>query len=143
MRRRLWSVSSDTFGVTASGACMLHCGLSPLLLLIAPGLAHYLPGDEAVHRILAVLVLSFGAVALVRGYRLHRKLIVLFGFLAEALLVLTGAIAGELLRSHFAEVCVTLAGSASMVASHWKNRAFCSACGNCEHVSKNHENTFT
>jgi hypothetical protein len=142
MQKRLWSVSSDTFGITASGACIVHCSLTPLLLAVAPGLAHYVPGDENVHRILAVLVLSFGALALVRGYRLHRKLSVLFGFMAGATLVVTGAIAGELLHSHLAEICVTLAGSVSMVASHWKNRVFCNACGNCDHEPANSRESF-
>ena len=142
MKRRFWSVSSDTFGITASGACMVHCGLTPLVLAIAPGLTHYIPGDEAVHRILAVLVLSCGTVALIRGYRLHRRVVVLFGFAAGAMLVLTGAIAGELLRSHLAEICVTLAGSVSMMASHWKNRAFCSICGNCDHDSATSKEAF-
>jgi uncharacterized membrane protein len=136
MQRRRWSFSLDTFGITASSACIVHCALTPLLLAIAPGIAHYVPGDEAVHRILAVLVLSVGGLALARGYRVHRKLRVLLGFAAGVTLVVIGAIAGELLHSHLAEICVTFAGSASMVASHWKNRAFCNACGNCEHGSK-------
>ena len=127
------SVSADTLGVTVSGACAVHCALTPLLLALAPGLAHYLPGDETVHRSLALAVLFAGSLALVRGYRTHRKLIVLIGFVAGAGLVVVGAIAGETLGSHVAEICVTVSGSALMVASHWKNRAFCTACGRCEH----------
>jgi hypothetical protein len=125
--------SVDTMGMTASSVCMVHCALTPLLLALAPGLAHYVPGDETVHRTLAVLVLSAGAFALARGYRVHRRLIVLVGFAAGAALVLTGALVGELLGSHVAEVAVTVAGSVVMVASHWKNRAFCNSCGKCEH----------
>ena len=113
---------------------MVHCGLTPLLLALAPGLAHYVPGDETVHRTLALLVISAGAMALIRGYRIHRKRIVLVGFLSGAALVVAGAIAGDLLASHLAEICVTVCGSTLMVASHWKNRAFCKTCGGCEHT---------
>ena len=133
MEREFRSVSADTLGITASTACMAHCAVTPLLLAFAPGLAHYVPGDETVHRLLAVLVLSAGAFALARGYRVHCRLIVLVGFAAGAVLVLTGALAGELLGSHVAEVLVTVTGSAAMVTSHWKNRAFCNNCGKCEH----------
>jgi MerC mercury resistance protein len=133
MHKPISSVPSDTLGIFASGACMVHCFLTPLLLALAPGLSHYLPGDETVHRSLAGLVLSLGTLALARGYRTHRKLRVFVGFAAGATLVLTGAVAGELLRSHLAEICVTLAGSSLMVISHWKNRVFCNACVRCDH----------
>ena len=133
MPKPLRSLSADTLGMTASSACMVHCVLTPLLLALAPGLAHYVPGDESVHRTLALLVLSAGALALIRGYRTHRKLIVVIGFLSGAALVVAGAIAGDLLGSHLAEICVTVSGSALMVGSHWKNRAFCHACARCEH----------
>ncbi|HVH87687.1 MAG TPA: MerC domain-containing protein [Terriglobales bacterium] len=133
MQRYLRSLPADTLGISASGACMVHCALTPLLLALAPGLAHYVPGDEIVHRSLAALVLSAGALALVQGYRVHRKRIVLLGFAAGSMLVLAGATAGRLLGSHLAEIFVTVAGSASMVTSHWKNRAFCHACGKCSH----------
>jgi hypothetical protein len=112
---------------------MVHCILTPVLLALAPGIAHYIPGDESVHRVLALFVLSIGGLALVRGYRLHRRTIVVLGFLAGVALVVTGAIAGDLLGSHAAEICVTVAGSSMMVASHWKNRAFCHACRKCTH----------
>ena len=133
MRRPLSNDTADTLGMTASTACMVHCALTPLLLALAPGLAHYIPGDESVHRVLALVVLSAGGLALVRGYRVHRKIIVMVGFLAGAALVVTGAVVGDLLGSHVAEICVTIAGSSTMVASHWKNRAFCSACRKCSH----------
>jgi hypothetical protein len=133
MNEPLRPVSSDTLGIVASGACMVHCFLTPLLLALAPGLSHYLPGDESVHRSLAALVLAMGTLALARGYRTHRKLRVFVGFAAGATLMLTGALAGELLHSHLAEICVTLAGSSLMVISHWKNRAFCNSCLRCDH----------
>jgi hypothetical protein len=135
MNRRFTSESADTLGMAVSGACMVHCFLTPILLALAPGLAHYLPGDETTHRVLAVLVFSFGAFALVRGYRLHRKRSVIVGLVAGVSLVMTGAIAGQMLASHVIEISITLAGSAAMVFSHWKNRAFCYACTSCDHDS--------
>lgn len=112
---------------------MVHCAITPLVLALAPGLAHYVPGDESVHRILATIVLSVGMLALIRGYRVHRRSIVLFGFASGCALVVTGALAGQILGSHLAEVGVTVAGSLLMVTSHWKNRAFCNICGKCQH----------
>jgi hypothetical protein len=133
MHSRPAFVSADALGISVSGVCIVHCGLAPLLFALAPGLAHYLGGSEVVHRFLAALVLAAGALALARGYRVHRKLMVMAGFLAGAALVMIGAIAGELSDSHLMEAYITFAGSASMAASHWKNRAFCRACGRCDH----------
>ena len=127
------SISADFLGISASGLCMVHCALTPLLLSVAPGLMHYVPGSEMVHRILALIVLSCGSLAIVRGYQIHRKAIVLCGFLVGLALVLAGTVAGEVFSSHLAEMYVTVCGSTCTVISHWKNRAFCVACGRCEH----------
>ena len=96
MQRYLRSLPADTLGISASG---LHGALRAYSLTprTGAGLAHYVPGDEIAHRSLAALVLSAGALALVRGYRVHRKRIVLLGFAAGSMLVLAGATAGRLL----------------------------------------------
>ena len=68
---------ADRFGIWTSALCVVHCLLMPVLLSFSAVLAHFLPAEESVHRSLALLVASFGALALIVGFRKHRRALVL------------------------------------------------------------------
>jgi hypothetical protein len=53
--KSLSKVNWDNIGIAASTLCAIHCLLLPIVLAFAPTLAHFLPGDETVHRTLAYL----------------------------------------------------------------------------------------
>ncbi len=48
----------DDFGACVSGLCLVHCVAMPVVLAFAPTFAHLIPGDEVIHRLLAMLVLG-------------------------------------------------------------------------------------
>ena len=108
-------VTWDAIGIGASTLCAIHCLLLPFVLAFAPAVAHFLPGDEVVHRTLACLLAAIGLVAFRTGYKLHRKKIVIVLLAAGIAGVTVGAYAGELLPSHCWEVVVTLLGGAFLV----------------------------
>lgn len=54
---------ADLAGAAASGVCLVHCLLTPVLISLAPDLLPYLPGDVWFHRTLAVGIILLGAVA--------------------------------------------------------------------------------
>jgi hypothetical protein len=60
-------VTWDAIGIGASLLCAVHCLLLPFMLAFAPALAHFLPGDEAVHRTLACSLAAVGLVAFRAG----------------------------------------------------------------------------
>nr|WP_236657562.1 MerC domain-containing protein [Acidisarcina polymorpha] len=116
-------------GVWTSALCIVHCLLTPILLSFSTVLAHFLPAEERVHRSLAVLVALFGTIALLIGFRRHRR--------ASILLLMTGGVGciagsawfGDRLPSHTYEVAITMLGSGLMIAAHRLNHTFCRSCG--------------
>jgi hypothetical protein len=100
---------------------------------MAPTLGHLLPGEETLHRSFSVVVALLGVLAVARGFRQHRKALVLFLTAAGIGTIAFTAWFGDLLPSHPWEIGVTLCGSALMIAAHRLNHTFCNACRTCVH----------
>lgn len=114
-----------------SAICVVHCIVTPVIISLSAVSAHFLPSEEKTHRSLAVIVATLGALALVRGYRSHRSLRVLFLMIAGLGCIFGGAYWGDRLPSHIWEVLVTLCGSAFMITAHRMNHTFCRNCCSC------------
>jgi uncharacterized membrane protein YfcA len=133
----LQRVTWDAIGIGASTLCAIHCLLLPFVLAFAPTVAHFLPGDEVVHRTLACLLAAVGLIAFRSGYRIHRRKIVLVLLAAGIAGVTAGAYAGFLLPSHLWEIGITLFGGAFLISAHLLNRTLCRSCKVCaEKASK-------
>jgi uncharacterized membrane protein YfcA len=126
-----WVGAVDRLGIVASTACFVHCLVTPVLLSLSAVYAHFLPTEEHTHRVLAVGVTLIGAVALGTGYRRHKQRSILWLMALGLTLISAGAFFGDRLPSHWAEVALTLAGGACMIAAHRKNHTFCRSCENC------------
>jgi len=122
----------DRAGVYASALCFVHCLATPVLLSLSAVSAHFLPSEEHTHRAMAVLVTLLGAVALLTGYRRHRRRTILVLIASGLALIFAGAWFGDLLPSHWTEVAITLAGSCCMIAAHRLNHTFCQRCVRCD-----------
>lgn len=131
--RRLLAIPADQLGVWTSALCVVHCMVTPVLLSLSVVSAHFLPSEERTHRILAVIIATLGALALVKGYRSHRHLRVLYLMLAGLACIFGAAYWGNHLPSHRAEVLVTFAGSCFMITAHRMNHTFCRNCRTCVH----------
>ena len=130
MQSRL-TLSADRLGIVASAACVVHCVATPLLVSFSAVLAHLLPGEEKTHRYLAVAVAALGALAVLRGYRSHRRASVPALMAAGLSFIVTGAWFGDRLPSHTLELLVTLLGSTLMIVAHRRNHTFCPDCRTC------------
>jgi hypothetical protein len=126
--------SWDGLGAGASALCFVHCVLGPILFIISPGLAHLIPGDESVHRILAVAIIAFAVLAIHSGYRVHRSKRVLVVIASGLLAISFAAIMGDSIGSHAMEVSLTVLGSALMIYGHGLNWQFCRLCGRCSEL---------
>jgi uncharacterized membrane protein YfcA len=125
------TLSPDRLGIWASMLCVVHCIATPFLLSFSSVFAHFLPGEERTHRVLAMLIAVIGAVAIVRGSRIHGRWRILFLMAAGLVCIFTGAYVGDRLPSHNVEVAITLFGSCLMIASHRLNHTFCRRCTSC------------
>jgi uncharacterized membrane protein YfcA len=127
----VWTGAVDRIGMFASAACVVHCLVTPVLLSLLAVYAHFLPSEEHTHRVLAVVVTLLGALALLTGYRRHKRPSVLLLMAAGLALICGGAFFGNRLPSHPYEVAITLAGSCCMIAAHRRNHTFCQRCKVC------------
>jgi uncharacterized membrane protein YfcA len=127
----LQRVTWDTIGIGASTLCAIHCALLPFVLAFAPTVAHFLPGDEVVHRTLACLLAAVGLIAFRAGYKVHRRKIVLVLLATGIAGVTVGAYVGFLLPSHLWEVGITLVGGGFLILAHTLNRTLCRSCKIC------------
>lgn len=130
------AITSDRIGMWLSGVCLVHCVATPFLVALSPALAHFLPGDETVHRFLSVGILLIGSLAFVKGWRRHRRISVLVLLLLGMSIIITTAFCGGLFPSHLAETAVTIIGSSFLVFAHYRNNTFCGRCEECEHVPR-------
>jgi tetrahydromethanopterin S-methyltransferase subunit C len=78
-----------------------------------------------------MLIAVIGAVAIVRGFRVHGGLRILLLMAAGLVCIFTGAYLGNRLPSHNVEVMIALLGSCLMIASHRLNHTFCKRCTTC------------
>jgi hypothetical protein len=122
---RVWA---DKMGVWTSALCVVHCLLTPVLISFSAVLAHFLPAEERVHRSLAVLVALFGTIALLIGFRKHRRVRILFLMIGGLGFISGSAWFGDRLPSHAYEVAITMVGSGLMISAHRLNHTFCRSC---------------
>ena len=84
---------------------------------------------------LALLIALLGAIALVQGYRKHRKTRVPSLMAIGLVRIFSGTWWGDRLPSHLIEVCITLIGSGFMIAAHFADHTFCRNCS-CSRVNR-------
>ena len=118
---------ADLAGATASGICLVHCLLTPVVISLFPSAIPYLPGDAWFHRILATAIVLLGVAAFVPGYRIHRRKPLLALIATGVALIFAVAWAGgEMSRA--AELALSIPGSLMLVSAHLLNRSFCRQC---------------
>lgn len=122
------ALPADQIGIWASGLCVVHCLLMPVVLSLSAVSAHFLPSEERTHRVLAISIACIGALALVKGYRRHKKRRIPLLMAIGLAFIFGGAWYGDHLPSHAAEVAITLIGSGFMIAAHRMNHTFCREC---------------
>jgi hypothetical protein len=123
----------DRVGIWMSALCVVHCIATPVLISFSAVLAHLLPAEESVHRTLATLVAAAGAIALIRGFRVHGRRRILALMALGLGFIFFGAWFGDHLPAHVWEVLITLTGSTLMIAAHRMNHTFCRDCKTCVH----------
>lgn len=122
----------DGMGMTASGLCVAHCVLTPLLLFAVPVAGLAVLENELIHKALVAAVIAVGTLAFIPGLRLHGKYHLLPLVLLGVGSLLFAAFGAEALWGETGETVFTMSGGALMIYSHWKNRTFCKACQVCE-----------
>tara|TARA_Y100001934_G_scaffold4539_1_gene6382 strand:- start:105 stop:581 length:477 start_codon:yes stop_codon:yes gene_type:complete len=118
---------SDRLAMLLSSLCVVHCLLTPILLVSIPALAGVsILNDETFHQILLFFVLPIGVFALSLGYLHHKNKWVVFAgvfgltLLSSPLLVEWIGLGHEVL-GEYGEVTITVIASFIIVGAHLIN----------------------
>lgn len=125
------SVGLDKVGIFLSAVCLIHCLLTPLLMLSLPILARYYLAHPWFHIGLALLIIPVGLVAFYSGYKHHHNnLVWLLGVPGLVIIALVPYLVHQLLLP-IPEALVMTFGSVMVLAAHWINKKNCQKC--CDH----------
>ena len=133
--RKRVRAAADILGVGLSLLCLIHCLVLPVLIAFAPVLLKNLPGDDATHRTLAVVIGFVGFLAFRSGYKVHRRRWLLWLFSLGLLLISVAAALGEAVLTGYGEAAITVVGGILLVTAHLFNHSFCRSCvvEDCNH----------
>lgn len=119
----------DLAGVGASLLCILHCVVTPLLVVALPALEIF---ERQTHAAFALGILAIGLLAFVPGYRRHRQWsVVLMGLIGFGMLS-AGVFVPEGIMSETFEIVLTVLGGLTLITAHLRNAYFCRSCQACE-----------
>ena len=149
-----WERKADRFGVFASVLCAIHCIATPFILLLLPALGEFW-AHPATHWGVALFVIPIAALMMSKGYKRHRRKLIIGIGGAGILLVLSGAIAPYFdpvqnpitSGGHTGACCtaidsttgrfhvplasiLTTAGGLLLIATHITNLCTCPSCKN-------------
>ncbi|OFC70340.1 MerC domain-containing protein [Alteromonas confluentis] len=112
----------DKIAIALSSLCVVHCIITPILLIALPALGGVAFLDhEVFHQILLFFVLPVGVIAITAGYRHHKSAAILgSGLLGLLLLTLAGTIAHDLV-GEIGETVLTIVASLFIVYAHIQN----------------------
>jgi len=127
--------AGDKLGITGSTVCIIHCALTPLLLVLAPYSELSFLKGEAVDRSLAVLVIAIALLVFIPSFKLHRKISILIPAALGVLSLLFAAFGVDaVLPEHLqksGDTAFTVIGGGLIVLTHLMNRSFCKSCKTC------------
>jgi hypothetical protein len=108
----------DAIAVMASGLCVVHCLLLPMLLLLVPVMATWLALPESFHRWMLAIAIPTSVIALVLGRRRHRRWAPLAAAVPGMAVLAVGAL---LIEAPHLETMLTVSGATVLALAHLVN----------------------
>lgn len=117
-----FQAAGDKFAIALSSLCVVHCILTPVLVIALPTLGSMAVFDhEVFHQVLLFFVVPVGLIALSAGYRHHRNNATLAcGLFGLILLTLAGTVAHDN-AGEIGETILTIIASLFIVYAHIQN----------------------
>lgn len=117
---------TDYMSISIAGACLVHCLLAPVALILFPVVGATAIFEEVFHELLLMLIIPLSAVAIFLGCRRHKDFGVIVLGATGLCLLLVGAFALETY-----EEPLTITGSLLMIFGHLRNFRFCRKADCC------------
>ncbi len=116
---------ADRLGICLSALCVIHCLLTPVVLIALPSM-RLLEMHETYHQFMLVILPLLAILAFIPGFRLHRDPRVFMWAVPGLVLIALGAIVFH--ERVWLEAAASIAGSVLLIRSHLLNRTLCSCC---------------
>jgi MerC mercury resistance protein len=116
---------ADLFAVSSSGLCMIHCLLTPVLLIFLPVLGASVLSGESFHAAILWFILPTSLLALTLGCWRHKERYVAVFCTAGLAVILIAARYGDALFGELGERILTSAGGLILIAGHFRNFSLC------------------
>ena len=126
---RIW----DKLGICVSGLCLVHCLVTPLVLIFYPT-TNLIFEEEFVHQIFGIIVVSSALVAVYPNCQKHGHKDILIYAISGVALILAGIFLHEF--SELATHLFTVIGSILLIWAHLKNMKV--RHGKCDDISSEH-----
>lgn len=115
----------DQLAISASALCLMHCLITPFLLVAVPVLSSTFLAGEAFHRFMVIFVLPLSGIALYIGCRDHKdSAVIALGGLGLIALV-TIAFFGHDLLGETGEKIATVISAIVLSMGHLRNYRLC------------------
>lgn len=118
----------DHAGIGASFLCVVHCLLTPLLMTALPAMA---ATEHQTHNVFAIIILLFGLLAFIPGYRKHHKKSVPVNGIMGASMIILAAELPEIANAELIETILVLVGGITLISAHLRNIYWCRFCSKC------------
>lgn len=118
----------DQAGIGASLLCVLHCLLAPVFITALPAVA---AAEHQTHSAFAVIILLFGMLAFIPGYRKHRRKAVPGAGIAGVSMIILAALLPEVESAEVLETLLVLVGGITLISAHLRNAWWCRYCSKC------------
>ncbi len=115
----------DRVAISVSALCMLHCLITPLLLVAIPVISSTFLAEELFHKVLVAFVLPVSLIALFLGCRRHRDSVVLILGSIGLFFLVTVALVGHELLGELGEKIATVVSGAILAVGHFRNYYLC------------------
>lgn len=109
----------DRFGICASTLCLVHCILTPFIIMFFPSIKSLLGDTHLVHELFAAVVITVVVIAVYPQCRRHgHKDIIAYALIGAALILSAVFLFHENLALHYS---LTIIGSLALIVAHIKN----------------------
>lgn len=119
---------ADRAGICLSVICIVHCMLTPVILLALPAMQVFEWWHGSLHVIFAVIIPMLALAAFVPGYRMHRDSRVFVISLIGFVLIIAGITIPHIFEIEWLEPVFSIGGSIFLVRAHFINRSLCACC---------------
>lgn len=119
-------LSFDNLGILASIACLIHCAAMPFVVAAIPflGMQFAFLQSETTENILIAFIIGFAVIAIIPGYRKHKKPLALLGLVLGIGTIATVVAGRKSFLPDSMELPVIALGNTLLVITHLMNRKF-------------------